>query len=199
MELLFITGNKGKLDEISRFLKDSNITLVHKHLDLVEPRSESLTEIAKSKAIDAQKTIKTPFIVDDSGLFIDRLNGFPGTNSNWVFKKIGYSGILTLLEGKKDRTAAFKCAVAISLPGKEIVVFEGIKHGTIANEARGTDGFGYDPVFIPKGSKKSCLAASFSSEAGKTWGEAPEIKNIRSHRQQAIEKMVKWLRENPIR
>lgn len=82
MELLFVTGNKGKLSEIAQFLKGSGVTLIHKHLDLVEPRSESLPEIAKEKAIYALKTLKQPFIVDDSGLFIDCLNGFPGTNSN---------------------------------------------------------------------------------------------------------------------
>jgi len=198
MELLFITGNKGKLDEIAEFLKTSGIKLTHKHLDLVEPRSESIAEIAieKAKSVHsayakfsafedpsskcAQKTLNTPFIVDDSGLFVDCLNGFPGTNSNWTFKKIGYPGILALLEGKKDRSAAFKCAVALSIPGKEIVVFEGVEHGTIAYEAHGTEGFGYDPIFIPNGSTK-------------TWAQAPEVKNIRSHRQQAIEKMVKWL------
>ena len=180
MELLFITGNKGKLDEIAAFLKTSGIKLTHKHLDLVEPRSESIAEIAIEKAKCASKTIELPFIVDDSGLFVDCLNGFPGTNSNWTFKKIGYPGILALLEGKKDRSAAFKCAVALSIPGKEIVVFEGVEHGTIAYEAHGTEGFGYDPIFIPNGSTK-------------TWAQAPEVKNIRSHRQQAIEKMVKWL------
>lgn len=66
MELLFVTGNKGKLDEIARFLNTSGIKLIHKHLDLIEPRSESLTEIAKAKAKDARKTLKKPFIVDDS-------------------------------------------------------------------------------------------------------------------------------------
>lgn len=182
MELLFVTGNKGKLDEIAQFLGNSGITLVHKHIDLIEPRSESLPEIAKEKAKCASNTIKTPFIVDDSGLFIDCLNGFPGTNSSWVFKKIGYAGILKLLEGKKDRSAAFKCAIALTIPGKKIVVFEGAEYGTIANEARGTNGFGYDPIFTPDG-------------RAKTWGEAPEVKNIRSHRQQAIEKMVKWMEE----
>ena len=213
MELLFITGNKGKLEEIAAFLKSSGIELVHKHLDLVEPRSESLSEIAKEKAKDALKTVNEPFIVDDSGLFIDCLNGFPGTNSNWVFKKIGYPGILKLLEGKKDRKCAFKCAIALSIPGKEVVVFEGEELGTIAEDARGLSVFGYDPIFIPEADTKSCLAASFlnrrfksleqrsceriSSFAGKTWGEVPEVKNIRSHRQQAIEKLVKWLKENP--
>ncbi|MBU4246596.1 MAG: RdgB/HAM1 family non-canonical purine NTP pyrophosphatase [Nanoarchaeota archaeon] len=184
MEILFVTGNKGKLDEIAQFLKNSGITLIHKHLDLVEPRSESLAEIAKEKAKDAQKTINVPFIVDDSGLFIDCLNGFPGTNSNWVFKKIGYPGILKLLEGKKERTAAFRCAVALAIPGKEIMIFEGEEHGIIANEEQGIKGFGYDPIFIPDGSTK-------------TWGEAPDIKNIHSHRQQAIEKLIKWIKENP--
>lgn len=101
-----------------------------------------------------------------------------------MFKKIGYEGILTLLRGKKDRRAAFKCAIALSIPGKEIVVFEGEEHGTVAKEAYGPGGFGYDPIFIPDGGTK-------------TWGEAPEVKNTRSHRQQAIEKMVKWIKENP--
>ncbi len=92
---------KASLDEIAQFLENSGIILVQKSLELIEPRSDSLEEIAKEKAKCAQKTIKQPFIVDDSGLFIDCLNGFPGTNSNWVFKKIGYQGILALLEDKK--------------------------------------------------------------------------------------------------
>lgn len=91
---------------------------------------------------------------------------------------------MKLLNGKKDRAAAFKCAIALSIPGKEIVVFEGVEHGTIANDARGTKGFGYDPIFIP-------------NSRTKTWGEAPEVKNIHSHRQQAIEKLIIWINENP--
>ncbi len=117
--------------------------------------------------------------IEDSGLFVEALKGFPGVYSAYVFKTIGYSGILKLLAGVENRRAYFESVVGLKLKG-EVRIFRGRVDGVIAEKARGKGGFGYDPIFIPEGSEK-------------TFAEAPEIKNRVSHRKRALEEMRKFL------
>lgn len=120
--------------------------------------------------------------IEDSGLFVEALGGFPGVYSAYVSKTIGFNGVLRLMKGEENRKAYFKSIVCLKLKG-EIKIFRGEVEGRIAEKARGKGGFGYDPIFIPKGSEK-------------TFAEAPEIKNIVSHRKSAIEDMRDFLEYN---
>ena len=117
------------------------------------------------------------FIIDDSGMFVHALKGFPGVYSAYGQKTIGNKGILTLMEGVKDRSATFKCCIGCDIDGETIIV-TGKCDGFILFEEKGTEGFGYDPIFSPDG-KRSFAEISV------------EEKNTMSHRGNA----VKLLRE----
>lgn len=92
-----------------------------------------------------------PVMIDDSGLFVDALKGFPGVYSSYVFKTIGNAGILSLMEGVEDRDARFECCIGFQAPGNDPFIAKGIAKGSISHEKAGTGGFGYDPIFIPQG------------------------------------------------
>ncbi|NOR84518.1 XTP/dITP diphosphatase [archaeon] len=183
MKIAFATGNKNKVLELKKILEKTNIQIIQKNIEIEEPRSESLQEIAITKANYAVNKLKMSVIVEDSGLFIDSLNNFPGTYSHWVYDKIGYIGIINLINKIKTRKATFKAVIVYLEPNKKPQIFTGEKQGTIALESKGVDGFGYDPIFIPKNETK-------------TWAENPNSKNQSSHRQMAIKKFTNWATTN---
>jgi XTP/dITP diphosphohydrolase len=92
-----------------------------------------------------------PIMIDDSGLFIDALKGFPGVYSSYVFKTIGNDGILGLMRDEKRRSARFECCIGFEMPGKDPFIAKGVAKGSIATKKSGTGGFGYDPIFIHEG------------------------------------------------
>lgn len=178
-KIAIVTTNTGKMREFEELLGDY-IELEQVKLECPEIQSESLEEISCHSAIFACKVINMPVIVEDSGLFIHALKGFPGPYSSYVQKTIGNEGILKLMEGLKNRKAYFKSVIGFCMPDEEPVSFEGIVKGNISREIRGEEGFGYDPIFIPEGYSK-------------TFGEDKELKNRISHRKRAIENFVAWL------
>lgn len=134
-------------------------------------------EIARGKAGYAYGQLKTPLIVDDTGFFIDALNGFPGPYAAYVQNTIGNSGVLKLMEGCEDRSARFVTAIAFADAGG-VRVFKGTIEGRVAQASRGEGGFGYDPIF----------------ETGeKTLAEIPlEEKSRISHRARALAAFHDW-------
>ena len=134
-------------------------------------------EIARGKAAYAYEQLKTPLIADDTGVFIDALNGFPGPYAAYVLNTIGNSGVLKLMEGQKDRNARFITAIAFA-DTNGVRVFTGTIDGRIAQAPRGEMGFGYDPIF----------------ETGdKTLAEIPlEEKSRISHRARALAAFHDW-------
>ncbi|MDD2655489.1 MAG: XTP/dITP diphosphatase [Candidatus ainarchaeum sp.] len=173
MEISFVTSNPGKFSEAEKILNKYGINIVHAPLHLEEKRSESVEEIAEGCALRAYSALRKPLFVEDSGLFVPALNGFPGTYSAWVLKKLGNEGILRLLDGK-ERAAEFRCAIAFT-EGKDVRLFTGSVRGRVSGSIRGNGGFGYDPVFIPEGEEK-------------TFAEAPSLKDSLSHRARALQK-----------
>lgn len=120
-------------------------------------------------------------MADDSGLFIDSLNGFPGPQTHFFDRKVGKENILKLVDD--DASAEFRSAVALYNPQTdEIKVFTGKASGELV-EPRGEDGFGYDPLFLPEGNDK-------------TWGEDPSYKNKVSHRKEALEELREYIQED---
>jgi XTP/dITP diphosphohydrolase len=180
MKLLFATHNIHKLDEARDILGKLDIEIEHLEIEYDEPRGEDTSEIAEKSAKDLFSIIGKPLFLDDSGLFIDELKGFPGPYSAWVFKKMGYEGMLKLLDGKENRKAYFKSSIAYANE-KGTFIFEGIVKGEIAKEAKGKNGFGYDPIFVPEGFQK-------------TFAEMDnEEKNSISHRKMALQKFKDFL------
>lgn len=140
-----VTTNKGKAAEIAAFFAGvADIEAVA--LDLIEPQADTLEEISQAKARQAYEQLKRPLIVDDTGLFIEALKGFPGPYAAYVQKTIGNSGILSLLQGVENRNAYFYTVIAYA-DASGVKVFSGRVDGTIAASPRGTAGFGYDPIF----------------------------------------------------
>ncbi len=183
--IIFVTGNKNKIREAEAILKPFNITIDGIDVNIDEVQADDVEYIAKRAAEDSYKILKKPLIVEDSGLYIDALNGFPGPYSSYVYKTLGVDGILKLMAGIEKRNAVFKAVVAYT-DGSITKTFLGLSNGRISLEARGR-GWGFDPIFIPEG-------------VTKTFGEMNvEEKNIFSHRGKALINFAKWFSMNMIR
>lgn len=188
MKIYFITSNADKFKEVDAMLGTiQGIKLSQLDQSYPEIQSDSLEEIVKfglewlSNNID-KKYLNQAIMLEDSGLFVERLRGFPGVYSAYVHTTIGgYKAILTLLEGEWDRRAQFKTYIGFVTGNEPPKYFFGTSEGTIAPEARGTEGFGYDPIFIPDGDKRT-FAEMKTNE-----------KNRFSHRGKALESMKNYL------
>jgi XTP/dITP diphosphohydrolase len=199
--LLFLTGNSGKLAEaqlyfgplgfkVEQFLQNGQPP------EMVEPQAETLRIVANWKINQARKLLEesgetAAIFVDDSGLFIDSLNGFPGVNSAPVHQQIGCRGILDLMKGKNERGAEFRTC-AILWDGVEYFG-EGVCRGEINVDERGENGFGYDPIFVPADIEDS--SAGSLSTGGLTFAEIQTAeKNAFSHRRKALEAVAYQLK-----
>jgi XTP/dITP diphosphohydrolase len=129
----------------------------------------------------AMSKFDRPIMIDDSGLFIDALKGFPGVYSSYVFKTVGNEGILSLMRDEKQRTARFECCIGFMMPGKDPFIAKGIAKGSIATKKSGTSGFGYDPIFMHEGHSRTYAELQIDE------------KNKISHRGRAIEIFLKEL------
>jgi XTP/dITP diphosphohydrolase len=145
VKITIVTGNANKAAEVAAFFQGA-VEVDHISLDIPEIRSEDVAEIARAKAEYAYRQLKTPLIVDDTGLAIRALNDFPGPYAAYVQHAIGNAGILKLLEGEQDRAARFTTAIAFA-DENGIRIFKGTLDGRICNSPRGDAGFGYDPIF----------------------------------------------------
>jgi XTP/dITP diphosphohydrolase len=189
-DLIFITSNKHKVKEI-RALANSeskDISIVHLDYDYPEFQLDEIEAVAEESAsyIQRYKPIKEekPFFIEDSGLTIPTLNGFPGPFSAFVFNKIGNAGILKLMVDKKgeERRATFKTVVAFCESSETApMLFVGTSEGRIAKAARGAGGFGYDPIFELE-------------DANKTFAEmSTKEKNVISHRGRAFRQLLDYI------
>jgi len=182
--LYFITSNKGKVLEAKEKFSDLDIKIIQKNLGYPEIQTDTLEEVAIFGVDYLKERFDKPFILEDAGLFIDALDGFPGVYSAYVFYRIGCQGILTLIKDFDDakRKAAFKSVYAYSEPGKKPIIFLGECRGTISKEQLGKHGFGYDPIFIPDGRTKT-FAQMDTNE-----------KNQYSHRGKSLEKLKNYFK-----
>ena len=197
MRIIFATGNKGKLREIDDILKDLSIPIVSmKDAGITsEPDETGVTfeenAIIKAKhAADVLKEKDAIYMADDSGLEVDALGGEPGVSSaRYMGEDTPYTvknkNIIDRLDGVENdkRTARFVCAIAAVLPDGEVVTTRGTIEGKIGYEERGTNGFGYDPIFYLPDMSVSTAELS------------PDEKNRISHRGRALEAMKIRLKE----
>lgn len=179
-EIYFVTSNKNKVRDFQSKI-GSEFKIKHINISYPELRSDDSEEIARMSAKQLSDKLKKAIVVEDSGIFIKALNGFPGTCSAYVHKRIGLKGILTLMKGIKDRSCEYRSAIAYCEPGKKAISFLGTEKGRIALKEKGKFGWGHDPIFIPEGKNK-------------TYGEL-KIKPMASlFRQRSIEKLVMFLK-----
>ena len=175
----FVTSNKGKVKEFRQIL-EPEIKVNHVRLSYPEMRSDSPEKIARQSAEMLASKLKKTAVVEDSGLFIEALNGFPGTCSAYIHKRIGLKGIIKLMQGIKDRECVYKSAVAYCEPNKKAISFLGEENGNIAEKIMGNYGFGHDPIFVPEGSNK-------------TYGEMQNTEEIKKFRRKAVLKLREYL------
>ncbi|MFA5330901.1 MAG: RdgB/HAM1 family non-canonical purine NTP pyrophosphatase [Methanoregula sp.] len=177
-----VTSNVHKAEEVAAYFGGA-LEVRHVALEIPELRSEDVTEIARAKAEYAFGQLHVPLIVDDTAFFIDALRGFPGPYAAYVLNAIGNQGILRLMEGVADRSARFTTAIAHA-DTNGINIFTGTIHGRIITGTRGTNGFGYDPIF--------------ETETGLTLAELPlEQKSVISHRARALAAFRTWMTPKP--
>lgn len=142
--LTFVTSNEDKKEEAQQIL-DAEIS--KEDLEIKEIQEIDVSEVAREKARQAHKELERPVMVDDTGLFLDEWNGFPGALIKWILKSRGAEGACQLVS--ENKTATAKTAVGLCVDG-ETRVFTGEVKGRITEKPRGSDGFGWDPVFIPE-------------------------------------------------
>ena len=172
--VLFASSNIHKYEEAKKILSEFGINLEFFQTDLMEIQDDSLRKIAVQKAQDAYNQIEEPLIVEDDGLFIDSLSGFPGPFSSYVFKTIGNDGILKMIGDNRD--AQF-VSVIVFRDAHSYTSFESKVTGTISKNIQG-NGWGYDPIFVPENQNK-------------TYAELAE-KNKLSHRYESLKKFADW-------
>lgn len=190
MKLVFATNNANKLQEIRAILGSGMEVLsladINCHDDIPET-APTLEGNALIKARWVKERYGFDCFADDTGLEVAALDGAPGVHTaRYAYPdrhdpEANTQKLLHSLEGRDDRRAQFRTAIALILNGEEHV-FEGVVEGFISTEKRGTEGFGYDPVFIPE-------------DIGLTFAElGTDVKNRISHRARAVAKLVEYLK-----
>ena len=176
------TSNIHKFHEARQILNEQKIsTAMLKKVHTIEIQDDNIKNIAKARADDAFKKYMLPIAVEDAGLFIEALTNFPGPYSSYAFRTIGNSGILKLMESIQNRKAYFRSVVAFKSSRDETpTCFTGVVEGRITREERGTQGFGFDPIFKPLHFKKTFSQMTI------------EEKNQISHRSNSFRKLAKF-------
>ena len=186
------TANPHKTEEMRAVLSDLGIELLARpaHMPDVQENEVTLEGNALLKARALVGATGHAAIADDTGLFVDVLDGRPGVfSARYAGENATYDENVTKLLGEMSdvsdagRTAVFRTVICVAYPSGESLSVEGILPGRIAQQRRGTNGFGYDPVFEP------------SDAGGHTLAElTPDEKNANSHRSRALRALVEALR-----
>jgi len=193
LQLVFATNNANKVEEIQAAIgnKIQVISLKQAGIDIDIPEPHDTLEAnATEKSRTIQKLTGGNCFSEDTGLEVDALNGEPGVKSaryageDKAFDK-NIDKLLTKLGNNNHRTARFRTVISLLWQGKEFL-FEGICEGTIIQEKKGNQGFGYDPVFVPAGSTRTFAEMTM------------EEKGHYSHRKKAADKLVSFLQQQPV-
>ena len=185
--VFFATNNVNKFNEARKILAKNKIAIGMLRIKSLEIQSESLEEIAQSSVTEAFERYRLPMVVEDAGLFVDALNGFPGPYAAYVYRTVGNKGLLRLMEDVDNRRAKFKSVVAyFSSQVKSPVCFDGTVTGEIVRKERRASnemGFGFDPIFKPDNSDK-------------TFAQMDVVEKCkRSHRAAAFRKFAEWYKQ----
>ena len=182
MDLYYATTNSGKLSSLQRDLRPYGINVIQAPMEIPEPRSSDVQEIAREKVLYAYKKIKKPVVVLDAGFYIHSLNGFPRAFVNFALETINLGGILKLVENK-ERTCEFReCLAYLDNSLKEPKYFIDHVRGTLSFEPKGVmhkylwSELGL--IFIPEGSKKTL--ADMNQKEYLQWHKLSREKNSSS-------------------
>ena len=191
MQILLATRNQNKITEIKEILVDLNLEIVSSldfpALPEVVEDQDSLKANAVKKAMESAAFTGLPALADDTGLFVDALQGAPGVYSaRYAGHNCSYKDnrikMLSEMRDKTDRKAKFKTVVALAFPNQLVATVEGFVEGTITEIEYGNNGFGYDAIFR-------------SLETGRTFGEmSDQEKNLISHRARAFKNIIPELK-----
>jgi len=189
MKLFFVTHNIHKFSEAQAVAAEYGFDLEWFSFEYEEIQHDDLETIAYDSC---KKLVGLPdlkgkrFFLEDAGLFIRSLRGFPGPFSSYVFKTIGNDGILKLMNGFIDRSAFFMSVIAY-YDLNTISLFKGITEGSITLQKRGSMGFGFDPIFTPYDATVNGLNQTYAEMS-------LETKNLYSHRQKSLRKLFTTLK-----
>jgi len=190
MQLIVATRNAHKTREIQRILGPAftvSDLSAHPKIPDIRETGKSFEENAILKAVGASRHLPGLIVADDSGLEVDALGGVPGifsaryagenaTDKENIEKLLGE--LVRTRADETKRSARFRCVIALARQGELLGTFEGIVEGTIVERARGLHGFGYDPIFVPRGFEE-------------TFAELPgEVKDTISHRAKAVRRLT---------
>lgn len=180
--MFIATGNKHKVLEMKLILKEYNINLIQEKLELHEPDLDSQEKVAIEKARQAFEKLKKPVIAEDTGVYFEAYNNFPGIFAKRVYLGIGFDGLLALIRRVKNRAAYFLTVVCY-YDGKNFKCFEGKLKGMLLEELVSVDKdrLPYEKIFVPDGFKDALVDISI------------EKKNEFSHRAIATRKLGEWL------
>jgi len=195
MKILIATTNEGKIAEFRSLLFDERLEFIgldaFSDIPDIEETGNTFAENAKLKAVSYSSYFGLHTLADDSGLEVEALNGRPGVfSARYGGVNIDYAAKIRLLldeinaAEKRSRTASFVSHIVFASPDGDVLFeAEGVCEGSIAFEPKGSNGFGYDPVFIPDGFDQ-------------TFGElSDDVKQKVSHRAHAIAKIMRYLRD----
>ena len=189
-DILFFSHNQKKITEVKQFFKDNRIKVcdLNSFEKIKEPREigNTFAANAKIKSKYGQKLFDIPCFADDSGFCVEALKNNPGVKSKRFLEKFSnnkeaFDYIISNVIKKKNNKAFFVTAICLTLKDNHHIVFLGKINGTISLEPKGTNGFGYDPIFVPENHTKTFAEMSL------------EEKNIISHRKIAITKLKSFL------
>ncbi|MEM3626587.1 MAG: XTP/dITP diphosphatase [Candidatus Bathyarchaeia archaeon] len=185
--IFFATNNVNKFNEARMVLSEYKIAVGMLRIKTLEIQSDSIEEIAKTSAMGAFEKCGLPILVEDAGLLIEALNGFPGPYAAYVYKTIGNKGLLKLMENVKNRGAKFQSIIAYySSELDSPMCFKGEVTGEITKEERRRgkkSGFGFDPIFKPANSDKTFAEMTVAE------------KNMYSHRAMALRNFARWYKK----
>ena len=188
--ILFFSHNQNKIIEIKQIFKSREIKIhnLSSFQKVKEPKEtgNTFSSNARIKSKYGQKISKMPCFADDSGFCVEALNNRPGVKSKRFFEKFSnknevFKYIISKVINKKNNRAFFITAISLTLKQNHHIIFTGKINGTISLQPKGNNGFGYDPIFIPKNHKKTFAEME------------PEEKNNVSHRNIAVTKLKSFL------
>lgn len=188
MKLPFATGNTGKVEEMQPIFRETEYSLKQVEADIEEIDALNVEDVARRKAGDSAEALGlNTLIVEDTGFYVEALNGFPGAKASFFDYTCGAENLLKLMEGNEGRKAYFKTAVAL-YHGGEVEIFTGKMTGKVPEEPRGeaVDELPYNSIIVP------------DHGDGETLAQNSELKNENFQRVEATEKLLDWLRENQL-
>lgn len=175
-----MTSNPGKFGEVAALLRSHGVTVDRLDRSYPEVQADTLHEVVTAALDWLGHRHRGDLLVDDSALFVDALDGFPGVYSAYVYRTIGVEGVLKLLEGEEDRAARFETCLGLRR-SEQNRLFHGRCPGTVVRSPQGRGGFGFDPVFKPEGHERTFAEMT------------EEEKNRVSHRGRAVRALATWL------